>query len=126
MTDFTERTHPISTKGPTRFQVVPFVSEAKRRTMLRWPAGGGSSRWPKKGPAFVCKLKSKPSTSRAIQSAESGGFKAFTQEVRKFLEPSAEPVSEADGWVETVDWEYVRQEVYGKGTTVKQIGQEVA
>lgn len=28
--------------------------------------------------------------------------------------------------METVDWEYVRQEVYGKGTTVKQIQREVA
>ena len=25
LTDFTERTHPISTKGPTRFQVVRFI-----------------------------------------------------------------------------------------------------
>ena len=25
VTDFTLRTHPISTKGPTLFQVVPFV-----------------------------------------------------------------------------------------------------
>ena len=30
------------------------------------------------------------------------------------------------GWEEKVDWEYVRQEVNGKGTTVKQIGREVA
>ena len=28
--------------------------------------------------------------------------------------------------METIDWEYVRQEVYGKGTTVKQIQREVA
>ena len=55
--------------------------------------------------------------------------------VRKFLEPATEPICEsgglsagaqAGGWVEAVDWEYVRQEVYGKGTTVKQIGREVA
>ena len=54
--------------------------------------------------------------------------------VRKFLELTTEPAGEsglsagaqAGGWVETIDWEYVRQEVYGKGTTVKQIGQEVA
>lgn len=46
--------------------------------------------------------------------------------VRKFLEPTAQPPGESGGWVETVDWEYVRQEVYGKGTTVKQIQREVA
>jgi hypothetical protein len=46
--------------------------------------------------------------------------------VRKFLEPTTEPAGESGGWVQTVDWEYVRQEVYGKGTTVKQIGREVA
>jgi hypothetical protein len=28
--------------------------------------------------------------------------------------------------METADWEYVRQEVYGKGTTVKQIQREGA
>lgn len=54
--------------------------------------------------------------------------------VRKYLESTAEPPacaladrpSEIGGWTETVNWEYVRQEVNGKGTTVKQIQQEVA
>jgi transposase len=46
--------------------------------------------------------------------------------VRKFLETAPEPAGEGGGWVETVDWEYVRQEVYGKGSTVKQIQREVA
>lgn len=46
--------------------------------------------------------------------------------VRKFLEPASEPAAEGGSWMETVDWEYVRQEVYGKGTTVKQIQREVA
>lgn len=46
--------------------------------------------------------------------------------VRKFLEPTPQSSSDSGGWVETVDWEYVRKEVYGKGTTVKQIQQEVA
>ena len=32
---------------------------------------------------------------------------------------------QSGGWSETVDWGYVRQEVYGKGTTVKQIQREV-
>ena len=46
--------------------------------------------------------------------------------VRKYLEPTAQPPSDSGGWVDTVDWDYVRQEVYGKGTTVKQIQREVA
>lgn len=46
--------------------------------------------------------------------------------VRKFLEPAPQLCSESGDWVETVDWDYVRQEIYGKGTTVKQIQQEVA
>jgi hypothetical protein len=54
--------------------------------------------------------------------------------VRKYLESTAEPPvcaladrpSETGGWTETVNWDYVRQEVYGKGTTVKQIQREVA
>jgi transposase len=54
--------------------------------------------------------------------------------VRKFLESTTQPAGEGGlpagaqvgGWMETVDWEYVRQEVYGKGTTVKQIQREVA
>ena len=39
--------------------------------------------------------------------------------VRKFLESILQPAAESSSWMETVDWEYVRQEVYGKGTTVK-------
>ena len=35
--------------------------------------------------------------------------------VRKFLETTVEPPTESRGWVETVDWEYVRQEVMAKG-----------
>ena len=46
--------------------------------------------------------------------------------VRKYLEPVAEPTGGGGGWEEKIDWEYVRQEVNGKGTTVKQIGREVA
>jgi len=46
--------------------------------------------------------------------------------VRKYLEPAAQLPSESGGWEEKIDWDHVRQEVYGKGTTVKQIGREVA
>lgn len=46
--------------------------------------------------------------------------------VRKYLEPTAPPASESGGWEDEIDWDYVRQEVYGKGTTVKQIQREVA
>ena len=45
--------------------------------------------------------------------------------IRRFLEPSAKPPSEG-GWVDSVNWDDVRQEVYGKGTTIKQIHAEVA
>src|SRR5918994_4196603 len=46
--------------------------------------------------------------------------------VRKYLEPAPQPPTESGGWEEIIDWDSVRQEVYGKGATVKQIGQEVA
>jgi transposase len=45
--------------------------------------------------------------------------------VRKFLEPALQPRAEG-GWMATVHWERVRQEDYGKGTTVKQMQREVA
>lgn len=45
--------------------------------------------------------------------------------IRKFLgSPAALPG--LPPWVQTVDWEYVRREVYGRGTTIKQVHQEVA
>ncbi len=53
-------------------------------------------------------------------------LKLSRRTVRKYLEPVAQPPSENGGWDEKIDWDYVRQEVYGKGTTVKQIQQEVA
>lgn len=46
--------------------------------------------------------------------------------VRKYLEPAPQLPNDSGGWEEKIDWDYVRQEVYGKGTTVKQIGREVA
>ena len=46
--------------------------------------------------------------------------------VRKFLDPAPQPPSESGSWAEMVDWDYVRQEVYGKGSTIKQIQREVA
>jgi transposase len=46
--------------------------------------------------------------------------------VRKYLEPVAAPRGGGGGWEEKIDWEHVRQEVNGKGTTIKQIGREVA
>lgn len=53
-------------------------------------------------------------------------LKLSRRTVRKYLEPLAEPASQSGGWEEKIDWEYVGQEVNGKGTTVKQIGREVA
>lgn len=61
-------------------------------------------------------------------------LKLSRRTVRKYLEPAPQPppesalsgAAQADRWEEEIDWDYVRQEVYGKGTTVKQIGKEVA
>ncbi len=44
---------------------------------------------------------------------------------RKFLDSTPAP-HEPPPWVRAVDWEYVRREVYGRGTTIKQIHGEVA
>jgi transposase len=52
-------------------------------------------------------------------------LKLSRKTVRKFLGP-ATVASEVASWVAAVNWEYVRQEVYGKGATIKQIHQEVA
>lgn len=54
-------------------------------------------------------------------------LKLSRRTVRKYLAP-APLVAEktGGGWEEQIDWEYVRQEVAGKGTTIKQIGREVA
>lgn len=53
-------------------------------------------------------------------------LKLSRRTVRKYLESAPQPGGESGGWEEKIDWDYVRQEVYGKGTTVRQIGQEVA
>jgi transposase len=52
-------------------------------------------------------------------------LKLSRRTVRKYL-PAPQLPSQSGDWEEGIDWDYVRQEVYGKGTTVKQIGQEVA
>lgn len=53
-------------------------------------------------------------------------LKIARKTVRKILGITVAESSEPAPWIGTVDWEYVRQEVYGKGTTVKQIQREVA
>ncbi len=47
--------------------------------------------------------------------------------VRRILgvSPREESTDPAE-WIEAVDWDYVRKEVYGKGTTIKQIHRDVA
>jgi transposase len=52
-------------------------------------------------------------------------LKLSRRTVRRYLEPPL-PLIESGAWEEKIDWDYVRREVYGKGSTVKQIGQEVA
>jgi transposase len=53
-------------------------------------------------------------------------LKLSRKTVRKFLETVPAETSEPAAWIQEVDWEYVRKEVYGKGTTIKQIHREVA
>ena len=45
--------------------------------------------------------------------------------IRKFLESSPSVPGPAP-WVRAIDWEYVQREVYGRGTTIKQVHREVA
>ena len=53
-------------------------------------------------------------------------LKLSRKTVRRFLETPAGQASEPAAWIQAVDWDYVRKEVYGKGTTIKQIHREVA
>ncbi|MGH7828722.1 MAG: IS21 family transposase [Candidatus Binatia bacterium] len=53
-------------------------------------------------------------------------LKLSRRTVRRFLGGAVTEATEPPAWVETVDWDHVRQEVYGKGTTIKQIHAEVA
>lgn len=53
-------------------------------------------------------------------------LKLSRRTVRKYLEPASLTAQKTGGWEDEVDWDYVRQEVNGKGTTIKQIGREVA
>lgn len=53
-------------------------------------------------------------------------LKLSRKTVRKFLGSPATEATEPASWVAGVNWDYIRQEVYGKGTTIKQIHQEVA
>jgi transposase len=53
-------------------------------------------------------------------------LKLSRRTVRKYLEPAPVATQKTGGWQDEIDWEYVRQEVSGKGTTIKQIGREVA
>ena len=53
-------------------------------------------------------------------------LKISRKTVRKYLETTLGEASEPAAWIQAVGWDYVRQEVYGKGTTIKQIHAEVA
>src|SRR5438094_5041915 len=118
-TDIREGTHPIS-GGPLRF-----LSEATNYAIL--------ANWRR------IQLMDKERTSVRMQAqikimSEQGHsirsiarvLKLSRRTVRRYLEPAPQWPSENGGWEEKIDWDYVRQEVYGKGTTDKQIGQEVA
>ena len=53
-------------------------------------------------------------------------LKIARKTVRKILGITVAEATEPQPWIGAVNWDYVRQEVYGKGTTVKQIQREVA
>lgn len=53
-------------------------------------------------------------------------MKVSRKTVRKIFGITPKEESEVAGWIQAVDWNYVREEVYGKGTTIKQIHREVA
>ena len=53
-------------------------------------------------------------------------LKIARKTVRRILGITVAEATEPEPWIGAVDWDYVRQEVYGKGTTVKQIQREVA
>src|SRR3970040_2344234 len=67
--DFSEGTHPIS-GGPLRF----LSAATNDATLANWEEPVS---WPKKGSAFVCKLKSKPCPSRGTQFAGLPGYYGF-------------------------------------------------
>ena len=51
-------------------------------------------------------------------------LKISRKTVRRILGIAVAESSEPASWIGAVDWDSVRQEVYGKGTTVKQIQRE--
>ena len=53
-------------------------------------------------------------------------LKIARKTVRRILGITVAESSEPAPWIGAADWDYVRQEVYGKGITVKQIQREVA
>jgi transposase len=53
-------------------------------------------------------------------------LKLSRRTVRKCLAPAPSVTGKAGDWEDQIDWDYVRQEVSAKGTTIKQIGREVA
>jgi hypothetical protein len=53
-------------------------------------------------------------------------LKLSRRTVRKYLEPGPMAAERTGGWEDQIDWEHVREEVNGRGTTIKQIGREVA
>jgi hypothetical protein len=49
-------------------------------------------------------------------------LKLSRRTVRKYLEPASSKAEKTGGWEDQIDWDYVRQEVGAKGTTIKQYG----
>jgi hypothetical protein len=106
--DFNEGTHPIS-GGPVRF-----LSEAMNAaTLAGWRRIQLMAKeWTSVRMQAQIKLMSEQGYSiRAIART----LKISRKTVRKILGIAVVESSEPAPWIGAVDWDYVRQEVYGKG-----------
>ena len=117
--NFNEGTHLISRKGPTPFQVRPFDSELSDERCYLGQLEEDPVDGQREDQRSYASANQNSVRTRALNSQHRPDSEAFAPNVRKFLESILQPAAESSSWMETVDWEYVRQEVYGKGTTVK-------
>jgi transposase len=95
--------------------------------MVTWPAEGGLQLMAKERTSvrMQTQIKIMSEQGHSIRTI-ARVLKLSRRTVRKYLEPALSAREKAGGWEGEIDWEYVRQEVNGNGTTIKQIGREVA
>jgi orotate phosphoribosyltransferase-like protein len=95
--------------------------------MVSWPAGGAIQQMAKERTSvrMQTQIKIMSEQGHSIRTI-ARVLKLSRRTVRKYLEPEPVAAEKTGGWEEQIDWEYVGQEVGAKGTTIKQIGREVA